>query len=261
MKDETVKSLTFCPSGNGVVVICKTKALDNGAPESKLQRKVSAFVMDLITEKRSASFNTGYDRLAISPDCQLLAAGSTVWDIATGKKKRDLALPSGLVYNLHFSPDGSTLAYRICESLAQEASVLVLMDVATGKKILQIGDMNPESDQFLARSPLTVSSDGKTCAYAVHDKGLICIRDVIAAKNAKWIIEATNEHLVGFSSDSRMLFSWNKNAKTLRLWETVSGKERKRIMIGNVDRMEVSPNGMAAALVSGSTIRFIRVWD
>jgi WD40 repeat protein len=172
---------------------------------------------------------TGFGGRAIDPEGKLLAYGNGLWDIATGKLIRKYTIPGGFTYEIKFSPDGKTLAYWLCESLAQNTSMNVLVDVPSGKKVFQIGDFGVEISNFCFRSPATFSADGKRIAfseirnppdYPIH------LWSVSGNKEVQRIPQKTYADQLAFSADGRTLLSWDQ-----RHGLNSSNQEGKRVKL------------------------------
>jgi WD40 repeat protein len=227
------------------------------------QGTISSRLWNMSTRKKSPPIKTGYGGRAICPEGKLLAYGNGVWEIATGKQIRKFTLPEGLTYEIKFSPDGKTLAYWICESLAQNTSMIFLVDMASGKKVLQIGDLSVEIASFCFRSPVTFAADGKTIAfseirsppdYPIH------LWNVATDKEVRRIPQKEPADLIAFSADGRTLLAWDQTHGLVRLWETITGKERQTVKLGGgVQSLTFSPDGKTAALVKDGTIEFRRL--
>jgi WD40 repeat protein len=229
------------------------------------QGTIFSRLWNMSTRKKLPLIKTGYGGRAINPDGTLLAYGNGLWEIATGKQIKKLAIPEGFIYEIKFSPDGKTLAYWLCESLAQNTSMIVLVDVLSGKKVLQIGDFGVEISNFCFRSPATFSADGKRIAfselgsppdYPIH------LWSVSGNKEVQRIPQKTYAYQLAFSADGRTLLSWDRRHGLVHLWETVTGKERRAVKLGgSVRSLTFSPDGKAAALVKDGTIEFRKLGE
>jgi hypothetical protein len=131
----------YTGAGDLVVLLCRYRGFKSG-PGWATQGTISACLWNLTSAKRSPFIEIGYGGIAVCPKGKLLAYRDGLWEIATGKKLRKVALPEGLVYEIVFSPDGKTVAYQISESPAQDFSLLFFADAATGKKVVQIGEID-----------------------------------------------------------------------------------------------------------------------
>src|SRR5262249_25565077 len=142
------------------------------------------------------------------------------WDSATGKELRHIDPPQTGVTALALSADGKQLAVRAFDGTIQ------LRDTATGKEIRPLGK-KPDPPAagaggvafarvpFVAGPSMAFSPDGKTLAAAGHD------------------------------ADAP------KGAVTIKLWETATGKELRRIANKDADTQALapafSPNGKLLA--------------
>jgi WD40 repeat protein len=224
------------------------------------QGTIFSRLWNLSTRKKSPLIKTGYGGHAISPDSKLLAYGNGLWEIATGKQIKQFVIPEGLSYEIKFSPDSKTLAYWLCESLAQNTSMIVLVDVTSGKKLLQIGDFRVEISNFCFRSPATFSADGKAIAFSEVESPPdypIHLWNVSGNKEVRIILQKTCADHLAFSADGRTLLSWDRCHGLVHLWETATGKERRAVKLGGgVRSLTFSPDGRAVALVKDGTIEF-----
>jgi WD40 repeat protein len=260
-KDERAERVGYDAMGAAILLLSKSEGFHfDAATGMTIQGTISNCLLNTSTGKKSPSIKTGHGGRAISPDGKLLAYGDGVWEIASGKKIGKYDLPQGLTYEIKFSSDGKTLAYWLCESLAQNTSMIYLVDVATGKKVLQIGDLGLEVTKFRFRSPPTFSADGKTLAfsemrtapdYSIH------VWNVSADKEMQTLPQKAYADLLAFSADGKTLLAWDQAHGLVCLWEMATGKERRAVKIGRgVQVLTFSPDGKTAALVKDGTIAF-----
>jgi WD40 repeat protein len=262
-KDERAEQVGFGPNGTMIVLVSKGGIRFDRARGVAVQGDVSTCLWNASTRKRSPWVITGYGGMAVSPDGTFLAHGDGLWETATGKKIRKFPIPEGLIYEIRFSPDGKILAHWICESLAQNTSMIVLADVASGKKLLQIGDLAAEIPHFCFRSPATFSTDGKMIAFSELRSPPdypIRVWNVSANKEVQRVPQKEYADQLGFSADGRTVLSWDRRHGLVHLWETATGKLRQSLKIGGgVQALTFSPDGRTAALVKDGTIEFRRL--
>jgi WD40 repeat protein len=139
--DESAEQVCYTPAGDLAVLRCRYQGFKSG-PGWARQGTIFASLWNITTEKQSPPIEIGYGGVAVCPKGAVLAYSDGLWDIATGKRLRKVALPGGLVFEIWFSPDGKAVAYQVCESLAQDGSLVFLANVATGKKLLQVGEFD-----------------------------------------------------------------------------------------------------------------------
>jgi WD40 repeat protein len=186
----------------------------------------------------------------------LLTAGGPAllqrWDVATGKLLRehkqdrgDILRDRGDFFNVSvaaISPNGKILA------LTDHRSNALLLDVATGKRLLQIHKDN-------ALLSVALSPDGKTLATGGQDN-VVHLWDPATGKELRqlhghkyWVFA------VCFSPDGKTLASVAR--EDLRLWEVATGRQIRRLPRGG-GHLSWSPDGKTIASASKDTIR---LWD
>lgn len=171
----------------------------------------------------------GLFAVAFSPDGKTLAAAGgspwakqgvqsadptiRLWDVATGRERRQLTGHQGVVTALAFSPDGTTLA-----ATTPEDNGVRLWDLAGGesRKIEFPRNMGP-------LSAFALSPDGKTLALAGGEQPLVQLREVSGGKQLSDFGEqqAAVESLA-YSPDGKSLAA--KSGGVVRLWDVATGK-------------------------------------
>jgi WD40 repeat protein len=258
-KDEVPKQVSYTPDGDVAILLYRYQgfAFDT-ARGTATQGTIPACLWNLTSGNRSPFIRIGYGGVAVCPKGRLLAYGGGLWEVATGNKVRAFALPDGLVYDIAFSPDGKALAYRICESLAQDGALVVVLDVATGKRMFQVGEFDWDRYKL---SPFVsapkFSPDGSTIAFSEPDQPALHLWDVAAGKAVHRIPLAQHEEVVGFSSDGKTLVSWQRAGGRIRLWDAATGKQRRAIKVENgVRSILLAPDGRTAAVTKDGGLEF-----
>jgi WD40 repeat protein len=260
-RDESAEQVRYTPDGDLAVLLCRYKGFKSG-PGWAREGTISACLWNISTGKRSPFIEVGYGGLAVCPKGALLAYRGGLWEMKTGKKLQKVALPGGLVYDILFSPDGKTVVYQISESLAQDFSLLLVVDAGTGKKRLQIGDIHPGNGRFYFGPRF--SPDSKQLAFAEADRPALHLWVVAAGDQARRRIPLeVSERVVAFSPDARALISWDDRPNgVLHLWETQTGKQRHAVKVrGGIEAVLLSPDGKTVALVKGTAVEFRRLKD
>jgi RNA polymerase sigma factor (sigma-70 family) len=151
------------------------------------------------------------------------------------------------------SPDGRTLAATAGKSVA-------FWDVATGKSLCR-WTFPQEDVHCLAFTP-----DGKSVAVG-GEKCIVHLLEVASGKETQRFAGHRPNHKqpgfvifgVGFSADGRRLVSWACD-KTVRVWETQSGKELSRMDVDDWRGWRLSPDGKLLAVRKGEE-KVLRLWD
>ncbi len=154
---------------------------------------------------------------AFSADGRRLITGSigqtaTVWDVATGKRLRELQGHRYWVTAVAFSPNGSQAATGAGDHL------VILWDVSTGK---QLATFQGHTDWVTA---LAFSPDGRTLASGSADRTVI-LWDVATSKPLRTFLGHDGKlSALVFSPDGRRMLSSAEDG-TVRLWDVQNGQE------------------------------------
>ncbi|HZY84054.1 MAG TPA: sigma-70 family RNA polymerase sigma factor [Gemmataceae bacterium] len=211
--------------------------------------------------------------LLFAPDGKTLAALRSrdvieLWDATSGAPLRTLEGHKGQLWSAVFSADGKTLV------AGGDDKALRFWDVATGKEVRQIAC--GEGVRQVALSP-----DGRLLAIIGHVKHVgedvtywhadnrVRLRDARTGKELHSLVMPTRElrpHFptgfmdMRFAPDGKTLVTGGLDG-VVRLWDTATGKERRRFggFAGGPSSIAFTPDGKALALVEGSSA--IRVID
>jgi RNA polymerase sigma factor (sigma-70 family) len=182
---------------------------------------------------------------AVSRDGKLLAAGGRkddrrvrIWEAATGKERLVSPPLEGAIDALRFSPDGATLAIAC-------GKVVRLWDAATGKERRRI---DSPADQG---GPLVIAPDGKTLAVVGNDK--IARLWPLEDDGPPRALEGHQDFIysLAFSPDGRIVATGGADKdRTVRLWDTATGKETRRVAVGPgwVRPVSFAPDGKTLAV-------------
>jgi WD40 repeat protein len=248
----SVARLVFTPDGKALVV---------GYHEAE-----AVLVLDAATGKERVRLE-GSEKLAcftLSPGGKLLAGLSReddtvrLWNVSTGKQLRSLGKSSQQYVCLSFSPDSTTLA------VAGDGQRVRLVDVASGR------EMRPSKGHRAAVSSVAFSRDGRLVATADVGQRL-CLWQAANGRLLRRLLPSppaepgedprdAPEGIVAFSSDGcRLAGVWLDG--TVRVWEVVTGKERRHFLAqdGGVTAVAFSADGKKLALRGADGI--IRLWD
>jgi WD40 repeat protein len=166
--------------------------------------------------------------LAFGPDGTWLVSGSfaddrlRIWDVATGRVRKEIRVPARTLRLLTVSPDGRRVAATAYDG--QSKHHLHICDIASGERLFSA------EGWALAYSP-----DGRWLAVRAADDKTVLLLDArtheMAARfrgHEKPVIKAT------FSPDSRLLASCSQD-RTVRLW-TIDGGAC-RVLRGHSDEV------------------------
>ncbi len=207
--DSQVRHLAFGSDGKHLAVACSDG---------------SVTFWDPATGKQHSQVKVGeMSDLAFAPNLRALAVLGNdrrtigLWDAATGKKQRVLALPRGGVGTPAFSPDGKALAAGIYRGTAIPGE-LWLWDAATGRRR---ATWKGDEDAVAA---VAFSPDGRTLASASSD-GLILRWEVASGKQAGRFEGVLRPSRLAFWPDGKLLAAVDEQGGA-QLWDLVSGRER-----------------------------------
>jgi WD40 repeat protein len=172
--------------------------------------------------------------IAFSPDGELLALDmdrAGLWQVATGRRLRDLEFNGFVPMSLAFSPDGKEIVMG-----SDREHALYIFDPATGKCLRKI---TGHADAAVAA---VYSKDGKTIASASKDK-TARIWDAATGKELYRFTEPEPAADAALSPDGKLLAV--KTAKAVHLWDVVTGKEVHRFEQGSGELrpLAFSPDG------------------
>src|SRR5262249_37355517 len=184
--------------------------------------------------------------IAFSPDGRTIATADKntikLWDVATGKPRATLKGHAGEHRELRYTNDGKILATTGGDGVK-------LWDTQTNK---EIRSLPPES----STSGLALSPDAKLLATS---RDGLWIWSVATGMELKSMNPGCSTWGVAFGPNGRVLASAHED-KTVRLWDTASGKEIRKLE-GNTDRVNrvaFSPDGKWVASASKNPV--IRCW-
>lgn len=191
---------------------------------------------------------TFVSKLAVTPDGRLLASGAgdgtmAIWELPSGKAVRALHSDAVALGALAFSHDGRLLA-----SGARE---LLVWDTRTWKN-------RPVS--FDGTTALAFTADDQFL-IAGNTKGKVKQINVTNLKSVRYF-EGHGEKITGIAlspDGSRAVTS--SDDKTLRLWETVTGRSILTLdgHVAGVECVAFSPNGTSVA--SGDWSGTVKIWQ
>jgi WD40 repeat protein len=192
-------------------------------------------VWDTATGKKICQFGTENFMtfvIAFSPDGKMLASSDSdtvsnvvrLWDLPTGKELRRFAVQKRTAYGLAFAPDGKALivSYGTPITFSDSLEVdlrdftTVLLDVATGRKLRQLGrpGIGLQSFAFSPTGNLLAASDGL----------MIYLLDVASGK--EFIRPTGHEGVVydlAYDSKGKTLVSAGRDDR-FRFWDPATGK-------------------------------------
>ncbi|MGH7223303.1 MAG: PQQ-binding-like beta-propeller repeat protein, partial [Gemmataceae bacterium] len=195
-----------------------------------------------------------------SPDNETLASFSSadriihLWDIASGKQKRQFAPHKVAFAGMQFLSDGKTL-------IAAEHSAIRFWDVATGREIRALAPLGNATCIALSGDDAMLASGGREIVKNAAEGRLVLWdaatgRKLRQLKGHKYDVDA-----VAFSPDGKTLAS--AEVETIYLWDVKTGKELRRIDKSGwkKHRLAFSPDGKTLASTAPGNETVIRLWD
>lgn len=226
------------------------------------------------------------------------ASALQIWDIARRKELAKIDFMHSEVTSAAFTPDGKTVAALTMDGKAH------LIDTATGKIARSFAALKPRGPATLRISPDGVHlvafdnyppggvhactlADGKPVALVdaprmeiaaagFPGKGRIVLAGMLGSalhcweatdpKNSRFEGNLAPINSIAFSADGRTLVSGSENLRVV-WWNEASGREERRLTIGDIKRVDaygtgavaLTPDGkQAAAAISGGDVQ---LWD
>lgn len=261
----SLESLRFSPDGASLISI---------------GRDYRMLWWDLTTKSPQRQFTwtaKGLCRVALSPDCNMLAVGSwsdfkarlwevRLWDVRTGKPGRLLGKFPGMFAPVAFSPDGRLIASGGNNRLVH------VWDTSTGKEVRQFTAASNEvaslcfSPDSKALACGMMASSGDTAKPGLYLWDMASGKELTHFDSQIW--EAQYGTPLAFSPDGRILASaaGYRETSTVRLWNTTTGKELCR-HTGHREEVAVlafSPDGKLVASGAGflgTKDNSVQVWE
>jgi len=210
---------------------------------------------------RTITDNTHYWSLALSPNGQLLAAGTVhgtidLWNLSNGQLIRTLNGHAndngiGFVRSVAFGLDGNTLA------TAGDDDTIKVWDVSTGNLIHTFRHriLSPPSVYYV-RMFVAFSPDSKTLASGSSDQ-TIKLWDADTGQEIRTFRHNSQVSSIAFSPDGKTLASGEQDG-TIKLWNIASGQELRTLKEDyEVEILAFSPDGQI--LVSQNRYN-IKLW-
>lgn len=222
-------------------------------------RDATALVQGFAKDKTPLRLEVGtwVDAVAVAPDGKTVATGPgfglapvRLWDAETGKNLRDLWGHSGVVRQVLFSPDGTTLA-AVCDDESVK-----LWD-ARPAEVQGARVIDPLPSSWI--EALAFAHDGRTLASAGHDATLR-LWDVENGRERS-VLRGHAGKVLAVTFDRGRLASGSTD-QTLRLWDAESGRELARHREpGLVASLAFLPDDRLALAAWGAGVRLRRVSD
>lgn len=276
-----VLSLAFLSDGSTLATSWSEAFGQDGKtlPRSYVGREVKGYrggilLWDTATGKKGDVLQRqpprGVNDIALSPDGKTLAAkefwrendgratksGITLWDVASGKVRRELDLtdPGAMV----FAPNSKTLAVSTGEGVQ-------LFDMATGQKR---GKLAEDNNSLFA---LAFAPDGKTLA-ACSLQGTVYLWDTVRGGEKARLRNGNSPKAcslaLAFSPDGKTLAVgagpgniYTVEPAEIVLWDLASGEKRLTLRghVGNIWALAFNKDG--SLLASGGVDNTIKLWD
>lgn len=195
--------------------------------------------------------------VTFSPDGKTIATGSwdgtvKLWDVTTGRERRNLqAFPMG-VNAVTFAPDGQTLAAG-----GWKNATIMRWNPTTGENM----DALPQAEGSYGINAVAFSPDGKILAAACSDT-TAKLWDLRAGKPSATLAGHTHFVLsVAISPDGEMAATGSFDGETIKLWDVRRAQVLATLKSegGPITSVVFSPDGKT--LATGGWDGVVELWD
>jgi RNA polymerase sigma factor (sigma-70 family) len=182
-----------------------------------------------------------------------------LWEVATGKERRQFSVGAGNLRDVTLSPDGSLLAFGFFDTMPTNR--IAIWDVAGGKKVREIVGTakKPLWAGQLYFAAFAFTPDGKTLVAGGIDETLIAYDLMTGAEVRRFGQEIVNPQALTISPEGKTL-AVGLPGSAIRLLDLATGKDH---LPGNehllsVHQMAVTPDARTVVTASGGSLLF---WD
>jgi WD40 repeat protein len=214
--------------------------------------------------------------IAFSPDGKAIVEGgvyvsefadtptgyAAVWDLASGKKRKDLALGeygTSPVTSVAFTPDGKSVVVAATGSAAQ------LFRAADGAMIRTFGKDDSSGAANASHANAAISPDGKSIASQGRDDK-VELWDSATGKLIRTLPVAEAKVSLAFSPDGKTL-AMQSDGAVAELWSLATGKRLPAFEAGARVKSDVVDGGPIAftpdgrRVIADGGVQGIRIWD
>jgi WD40 repeat protein len=193
--------------------------------------------------------------LAFDPASNWLVTGCDqdrqlrIWDIATGRSRKAIQAPAGVLLAVAVSPDGARIA------ALHDGRGATVWDIATGAEVTRIAMGTGHDSKALAYSP-----DGRWLAGTSADQKTVSLWEAQTYQlAAQFPGHADRIRSLAFSPDGRMLASTSSD-RTVRVWDVTTGQ--CQVLRGQTDEVFAAafhPDGKR--LATAGRDQAVWLWD
>ncbi|HEY7158362.1 MAG TPA: sigma-70 family RNA polymerase sigma factor [Gemmataceae bacterium] len=227
----------------------KTLASMNAEKMVRLLDPATGAVRHTLTKVKNPvsgmSFTSDGRTLAIWADDRTI----TIWDVATGTKRRQFLGPadevqepggSPLPYTAALSPDGKLLAFGLQNNRPQPG-ILPVFDTATGKEVRRF---TTAADGV---SQLAFSLDGKSLAWGGWSEGTVYLGEIATGRERRHFAGHIGRlYSLVFSVDGKLLISGSEDTTAL-IWDLTGQLTRGKIFVKPLSSTDLETHWKALA--------------